>query len=298
MEGRKSYKNLYTSFLVGVSCLLCGCGKTDLLSNMDEPQANDVISVLQQANLAAAKRPGVEATWTVTIGDADKFSQAVELLKSKGFPKTNFNNLGKVFQKSGLVSSPLEERARLMYAMAESISETLSKIPGVLTARVHVVLPENDPYAENNIPSSAAVFISYRAESNLEESVREIKYLVTNSIQGLSYDKVSMALFPVTFTSDIQQQERSRLTSVWGISVDQSSANKLWTLIGVAAVLVVGAIGVACFLGFEITKKNRISTNAQTNSPVAVQTEPVPDKTPEKSAEDGDGGDTSVGSIE
>ncbi|MDR2436363.1 MAG: type III secretion inner membrane ring lipoprotein SctJ [Puniceicoccales bacterium] len=298
MEGRKSYKNLCTSFLVGVSCLLCGCGKTDLLSNMDESQANDVISILQQANLAAAKKPGVEATWTVTISDANKFSQAVELLKSKGFPKTNFNNLGKVFQKSGLVSSPLEERARLMYAMAESISETLSKIPGVLTARVHVVLPENDPYAENSIPSSAAVFISYRAESNLEESVREIKYLVTNSIQGLSYDKVSMALFPVTFTSDVQQQERSRLTSVLGISVDQSSAGKLWTLIGVAVVLVVGAVGAACFLGFELTKKSRASASAQASKPVAVQTEPVPDKTAEKAKEGGGGGDTSVGSIE
>ncbi|MDR2721047.1 MAG: type III secretion inner membrane ring lipoprotein SctJ [Puniceicoccales bacterium] len=299
MEGRKSNKNLCILLLAGVSCLLCGCGKTDLLSNMDESQANDVISILQQANLAATKRPGIEATWTVTIKDADRFSQAVELLKSKGFPKTDFNNLGKVFQKSGLVSSPLEERARLMYAMAESISETLSKIPGVLTARVHVVLPENDPYAENNIPSSAAVFISYRAESSLEESVREIKYLVTNSIQGLSYDKVSIALFPVTFTSDVQQQERSHLTSVLGISVDQSSASKLWTLIGVMAILLISAIGVACFFGFEFAKKSKANANAQVNAPVAVQTEPAPDKTSERAKEDGDsGGDASIGSIE
>jgi type III secretion protein J len=89
--------------------------------------------------------------------------------------------------------------------MAESIFETLSKIPNLLTAPVHVVLPKNDPYAENSIPSSAAGFISHRAQNSLEESVREIKHLVTNSIQGVSYDKISIALFPVTLTSDVQQ---------------------------------------------------------------------------------------------
>ncbi|MDR3273970.1 MAG: type III secretion inner membrane ring lipoprotein SctJ [Puniceicoccales bacterium] len=283
-----------------VSCLLYGCGNVDLLSNMDEDQANDIISVLQEANLSALKKPGIESTWTVAIDDSNKFSQAVELLKSKGFPKTNFNNLGKVFQKSGLVSSPLEERARLMYAMAESISETLSKIPGVLTSRVHVVLPENDPYAEGNIPSSAAVFISYRAESNIEESIREIKYLVTNSIQGLSYDKVSVALFPVTFADDIQQQERSHLTSVLGIDVEQSSAGKLWTLVGVMVILLICTIGVAGFFAYVFFRKNKANTGSvRMDTPVAVQTEPTPDEAPgDKEKKAGDGDDTSIGSIE
>ncbi|MDR0679888.1 MAG: type III secretion inner membrane ring lipoprotein SctJ [Puniceicoccales bacterium] len=294
MEKRKTYKNLCTSILMCLSCLLYGCSRADLLSNLDEDQVNDIISILQQANLAATKRPGIESTWTVAINDKSKFSQAVELLKSKGFPRTDYNDLGKVFQKTGLVSSPLEERARLMYAMAESISETLSKIPGVLTARVHVVLPENDPYAENSIPSSAAVFMAYRAEANIEESVREIKYLVTNSIQGLSYDKVSVALFPVAFTNDVRQHEQSRLTSVMGIEVDQSSASKLWTLFGIMSVLLLGAAGVAGFFGYEFFKKNKIGNDSmQENTPIAVQTGPIPGQAPE-----GDKDETSMGSIE
>ncbi|MDR1255412.1 MAG: type III secretion inner membrane ring lipoprotein SctJ [Puniceicoccales bacterium] len=296
MKNRKIYKNLYISALMGLSCLLYGCGKADLLSNMNESQANDILSILQQANLPATKKPGLESTWTVAINDVSKFSQAVELLKSRGFPQNDFNNLGKIFQKSGLVSSPLEERARLMYAMAESISETLSKIPGVLTARVHVVLPENDPYAESNIPSSAAVFISYRAESTLEESVRDIKYLVTNSIQGLSYDKVSVALFPVTYTDDLRQQEQTHLTRVMGIEVDQSSVSKLWTLIGVMGVLLLAFLGATIFFAIGFFRKDKhVSENMPTNVPVAVQAEPPEVK------EDANGDapdDTSVGSIE
>jgi type III secretion protein J len=164
-----------------------------------------------------------------------------------------------------------------------------------------VVLPENEPYPESNIPSSAAVFISYRAESNLEESVREIKYLVTNSIQGLSYDKVSIALFPVTFTDDAQQRERSHLTSVLGIDVDPSSVGKLWTLIGIMVVLLICSIGAVGFFAYVFFKKNKANTeNTQAGTPVAVQAEPAPDEAPEVDKEEkaDTGDDASIGSIE
>lgn len=292
MKKKNSIKDFYLLALLGISCLMCGCGKADLLSNVDEEQANDVISLLQQANLPASKKAGLESTWTVVINDVNNFSKAVELLKSKGFPKVVFNNMGKVFQKSGLVSSPLEERARLMHAMAESISETLSKIPGVLTARVHVVLPENDPYAESNIPSSAAIFISYRAEFNLEESVREIKYLVTNSIQGLSYDKVSIALFPVTFHDDVAQNQQANLISVMGILVAQDSVTKLWMFIAILSLLLIIAIGVAVFFCYEwINPKSNKSSVHQENIPVAVQQDAAP-------AENNPEAEDSLGSLE
>jgi type III secretion protein J len=285
-----------------MSCLLYGCGNADLLSNIGEDQANDVMSILQQANLPASKKPGLESTWTVAIDDGHNFSKAVELLRSQGFPKADYNNMGKIFQKTGMVSSPLEERARLMYAMAESISETLSKIPGVLTARVHVVLPENDPYAESNIVASAAVFISYRAEFSLDESVREIKYLVTNSIQGLSYDKVSVALFPVTFAGNAQRQNQSSLTSVLGIAVDQSSAVKLWILLGIMSMLLVVAASAAGFMGYMFVRKNGENghDSPQTNSPIAVQGAPVPveDKPDSEDEEDAaDDDDAPIGSV-
>jgi type III secretion protein J len=301
MKKRENYGKFYASLLVCLSCLLFGCGKADLLSNISEDQANEVLSTLQQANLPATKKPGLESTWTVAINDTSNFSRAVELLKAKGFPKTEYNNMGKIFQKTGMVSSPLEERARLMYAMAESISETLSKIPGVLTARVHVVLPENDPYAENSIVASAAVFISYRSEFSLDESVREIKYLVTNSIQGLSYDKVSVALFPVTFTNDAQRSNQSNLTSVLGVAVDQASAGKLWILISVMGLLLVLAISTAGFFGYMFVRKNNgdDSNRSQANTPVVVQEPPaLSEKRTEEDEEDiSEDDDTPISSV-
>ena len=88
-----------------------------------------------------------------------------------------------------------EERIRFMDAIAQDLSRTISMIDGVVDARVHVVLPENDPFAKNTLPSSAAVAIRSRWDVDLTESVPQVKSLVKNAIEGLSYEKITVTIF-------------------------------------------------------------------------------------------------------
>jgi len=175
--------------------LLAGCDKeTTLHSGLEERQANLVMAALLDSGIGCRKEPGDEGTWKVMVSEA-KFAEAVNLLERRGLPRRPRQGIGEVFKKTGMISSPSEERIRFMDALAQDISRTISMIDGVVDARVHVVLPENDPFARNALPSSAAVAIRSRWDADLTELVPSVKGLVKNAIEGLAYEKIQVTVF-------------------------------------------------------------------------------------------------------
>ena len=177
--------------------LLCGCDETVVLFNsLNERQANPIMAVLQENHISCQKQAGEENTWKLVVKQND-FAKAVEICQQNGLPQQIYQGVGDVFKKTGMVSSPTEERIRFMDALAQDLSHTISEIDGVITARVHIVLPNNDPFAKNAQPSSAAVAIRYRSDCDLEDHIPEIKNLVMNAIEGVDYDKITVTLFKV-----------------------------------------------------------------------------------------------------
>ena len=180
---------------VAAAILLAGCDKESTLhSGLPERQANLVMAALLDAGIDCHKSPGDEGTWNVSVVES-RFADAVNLLEEKGLPRRNFNGVAEVFKKTGMISSPTEERIRFMDALAQDLSRTISGIDGVVDARVHVVLPENDPFARNTLPSSAAVAIRSRWDSDVTDLVPSIKGLVKNAIEGLAYEKIMVTVF-------------------------------------------------------------------------------------------------------
>ncbi|NKI94055.1 type III secretion inner membrane ring lipoprotein SctJ [Rhizobacter sp. SG703] len=177
-----------------VLALLSGCSRpADLLTDVSESEANEVVAALSQARIEASKRPAKEGLVNVEI-DAAQVPAAVVVLQNEGLPRERHASMGEVFRKEGLISSPLEERARYLWALSQELGTTLSQMDGVLKARVHVVLPERGNGSEPPLPSSAAVFIKHQRGYNLQASVPQIKMLVSGSIPGLQVDRVAVVL--------------------------------------------------------------------------------------------------------
>jgi type III secretion protein J len=180
---------------LAAALLLAGCDKEATLhSGLAERQANLVMAALLDSGIACRKTPGEEGTWNVLCSEA-KFAQAVNLLERQGLPREPRQGIGEVFKKTGMISSPSEERIRFMDALAQDIARTISMIEGVVDARVHVVLPENDPFARNTLPSSAAVAIRSRWNADITDLVPSVKALVKNAIEGLQYEKIQVTIF-------------------------------------------------------------------------------------------------------
>jgi len=226
--------------LMLLALLMAGCAKIPLFSNVDEAEANGMMAALLRSGIPAEKRSGDEGSWTVQVGRSD-FERSVKILTELGYPSRRFQGLGDSFKKSGLVSSPGEERIRFVHALSEEVSHTLSQLDGVVSARVHIVLPGNDPYGRDVKPSSAAVFLKHHPLVDLEDNIPAIKDLVTNSVEGLDAEKVSVVLvaaepsellLPVVEDSEVS-------ASILGVSVPRTAAADVRNLVLVFAALVV-----------------------------------------------------------
>jgi type III secretion protein J len=193
---------------------LAGC-RMDLYTKQNELDANDMVAALREQGVLAEKHtPDSGKTWSVTV-EEEEIVRAVAVLRAAGLPSERHANLGDLFKKEGLISTPTEERVRFIFGVTEQLSETLTHIDGVMAARVHIVLPQNDPLAPAPRPSSASVFVKYRPAANVNALVPAIKNMVARSVEGLVYDNVSVTLVQGEIVRALPPVQSSRAGLGW-----------------------------------------------------------------------------------
>lgn len=243
------------SLLIVVVALLLQACDTDLYTDLSEREANVMVATLARHGIPAKRVAEDGGRMTVTVGK-DRFAEAVEILDRLGLPGERFSNLGEVFQSNSLVSSPVQERAQMLYALSEELSHTVSQVDGVLSARVHVVLPENDLMRQNSTPSSASVFIRHASGLDVGPLIPRIKTLVANGISGLSYDNVSVV--PVAAVSlEPRVDVAPSASSFLGIVMPAASVGRASWIFGVCIALVLGLAGA---LGWMLWQRRRRDT--------------------------------------
>jgi type III secretion protein J len=186
---------LLRSVLALGSCvMLFGC-KEALFTQLTEREANEMLDALYAARITALKATADGKTWSIEV-ERESLPIAIRVLKDRGLPRESFTSTGDLFKKQGLVSSPAEERIRYIYAMSQELERTLTQIDGVIVARVHPVIPANDPLSGKLKPASASVFIKTRQNADIEFMTPAIRNLVMRSVEGLQPDNIS-----ITFTT-------------------------------------------------------------------------------------------------
>ena len=172
------------ALLVLAVVLATGCAREiELHSGLNEADANELVVTLAAAGVQASKNQ-VKQGFSVTVAP-DQLSFAVSILRAQGLPRFSFARMGDVFKKDGMISTPMEERGRYLFALSQELESTLSQIDGVVLAKVHPVLPERSYPGEPAQVSSCAVFIKHRADFDPLLYEDRIRQLVLAGIPGL-----------------------------------------------------------------------------------------------------------------
>lgn len=226
--------------MLATGLLLAGC-KVDLYSSLEEKEANQILAVLMERGISASKLE-LENGFAIRVPESD-IADAVTILTAKGLPREQSASMGAAFAKSGLISSPFEDRVRYIYALGAEVATTLREIDGVIAARVHVVLPEPSQFGRDQKPSSAAVFIKHEPGVDIEYMVPQIRRLVDSSIEGLEYANIAVLLSEASPADLRQGTSKGALVKVIpGLSVREQDVLYFWRIVYVLGIGVVALV--------------------------------------------------------
>lgn len=184
-------KSIYLLLLV---LLLTGCRQQELLNNLDQQQANEVLAVLQRQNVYAEKKLDGKSGYTITVEGKD-FAAAVEWLKIYDLPSSPDLNVSQMFPADSLISSPRAEKARLYSAIEQRLEKTLRLMDGVMSARVHVSYDIESREASKDVtPIHLAVLVVYDKDINPQNKINEIKRFLVNTFPNVEYENISVIL--------------------------------------------------------------------------------------------------------
>jgi type III secretion protein J len=197
------------SLILALALFSAGCQRIDVMSDLSEGDAIELIVLLRQNGVEAEKKrvaSSQDGRWSLTVRSADA-SQAFLILSENDRPRDEPRGFAELLGGSHLLPTEIEENAMFLQARAGELARTIESMPGVIHARVHLSAPEPDPLRQalqEEAPAPrAAVFVKQWAPARVDaESARtteeDIKTLVAGSIERLDASNVAVVMKTVS----------------------------------------------------------------------------------------------------
>lgn len=172
-----------------------------LYTYIQEPTYRPLDYQVNQQNMAAIVDTLEKAGIQYKINDQDGIlyvaakdvQQAKIKLSAAGVAKDDSISFSYLNEQSGIGNSQFLENARYVRALESDLSKTISGIEGISNARVHVAIPQNNVFADENQRPTASIFVHMAPGlSSDKEKVRAIMQIVASSVPGLDPKDVAI----------------------------------------------------------------------------------------------------------
>ena len=194
-------KNKYYFTLVIFVFLLTGCKQDELLTGLQQNQANEVVSILQRNNINAKKVDLAKNEFAITVDPKD-FVASVDLIKLYGLPRPGVVVGSQMFPADSIVSSPRAEKARLYSAIEQRLTQSLLSIQGIISAKVHVSYDvDGNEGNRKKTKIHISSLLTYEDDNiNPALLINDIKRFLKNSFDEVDYDDISVLLSKINST--------------------------------------------------------------------------------------------------
>ena len=158
-----------------------------LLTGVDPAETGKITKALDEQGLQYELQNGGTA---IGIQPADAARARIALAET-GLPSKGQAGF-ELFDKQKLGTSDFQQQVNYQRALEGEIANTIGQVQGVSGAKVQLVLPEDQLFAEDRKPATAAVLLAGDSGAIEPASIRGMAQLVSSSVEGLSLDKVTI----------------------------------------------------------------------------------------------------------
>ncbi|NEG59866.1 type III secretion system inner membrane ring lipoprotein SctJ [Pantoea agglomerans] len=210
-------KHCHAICIIVMTLLLSACNDENLLYNITQDQANQVLAILQQHNIYATKEGTLKTGYTVTVSAADR-TEALSLINQYQLPLPAEVQIAQAFPADSLVASPNAEQARVISLQEQRLEQSLRLIPQVVNARIHANYPSfTNDFADGKPGNHVAALIIYNGAIDENTFIPQIKALIKNSFTDILYENISVELFNAPDIQYGSPTTTNFLTSPWFI---------------------------------------------------------------------------------
>ncbi len=158
-----------------------------LYAGLDPEDARQMTQVLTQAQIAFDLTSDGSAI-RVPASQMDKARLATA---AKGGPRSGRMGF-ELFDKPNWVGSEFDEQVNYQRALEGELEHTVATLADVKSARVHLVMPHDSLFRDQERPAKAAVVLTLRHRSLADGEDEAIRNLVASAVDGLSPAQVSL----------------------------------------------------------------------------------------------------------
>jgi|GEM_PF-263141 len=273
MSKKSLFSRIYfVKALILMLLLVTSCeSQKTIVNGLEEKDANEILVFLSRENIQALKVPveekgGGGGDKTLLFDIVVPSSQALDamaILSSQGLPRRRGQNLLNLFKAAGLVPSEMQDRIRYQAGLAEQIASTIRKIDGVLDADVQLSFPEEDPLnpKAKKEKVSSSVYVKHQGvlDDPNSQLISKIKRLVASSVNGLSYDDVTVIADRARFSEislraakDRAQQGKIDYVQVWSIILAKTSLRRFQTIFFSFSILIIFLVILVAWMSWKV----------------------------------------------
>jgi flagellar M-ring protein FliF len=155
-----------------------------LYADMDPEDARQAGQVLAQAQIPFESTANGEGI-LVPAAQLDK-ARLVTAAKGMKSGRLGFE----IFDKPNWVGSEFDEQVNYQRALEGELEHTVGSLADVESARVHLVLPHDSLFHDQERPAKASVVIKLRHRALADGEPEAIRNLVSSAVDGLMPDRV------------------------------------------------------------------------------------------------------------